>query len=336
MSFTFAIAGKLTREYLLPPIGNPRLDAPGGNLLYAAGGLSVWDTSIALISRINQTYPREWVENIQERGLDTGGIYCDPEIAQADTRSFIAYSEKNERSASNAVSHFARRELTFPKSLLGYQPPDGNIKDIRKTDPLSPGAMSVPKSYRGIRFVHLCPFDFASQGQMVNLFKSSVGQTVTLDPDPRYMKPAFWRELRVVLQGLTAFLPSEDELRTLFWGESNDLWEMAKWISEHGPAIVVIKRGALGQFVYDAVTKRRYEVPAYPARLTDPTGAGDAFCGGFLAGYQRTSDPLMAALYGNVSASLKVEGTGPFVPLNVMPRLAEARLHALKEMAREV
>jgi sugar/nucleoside kinase (ribokinase family) len=88
--------------------------------------------------------------------------------------------------------------------------------------------------------------------------------------------------------------------------------------------------------VYDAAAKRRYEVPAYAARLADPTGAGDAFCGGFLAGFQRTNDPLMATLYGNVSASLKVEGTGPFYPLEVMPGLAEARLHALTEQAREV
>jgi hypothetical protein len=44
----------------------------------------------------------------------------------------------------------------------------------------------------------------------------------------------------------------------------------------------------------------------------------------------------MAALHGNVSASLKIEGTGPFSPLDGMPGLADARLHALKEMAREI
>jgi len=219
---------------------------------------------------------------------------------------------------------------------LGYQSLDVNIKDLRMTDPLSPSALNVPKSYRNIHYVHLCPFDFVSQSQMVNLFKGSGEQVITLDPHPGYMKPNFWRELRMVLQGLIAFLPSEHELRALFWGESHDLWEMAQQVSEHGPAIVVIKRGALGQLVYDAAGKRRYEVPAYPARLTDPTGAGDAFCGGFLAGYQRTSDPLMAALHGNVSASLKIEGTGPFAPLDVLPGLADARLHALKEMARAV
>jgi len=77
-------------------------------------------------------------------------------------------------------------------------------------------------------------------------------------------------------------------------------------------------------------------VPAYPSRMADPTGAGDAFCGGFLAGYQKTFDPLQAALYGNVSASLKVEGSGAFYPLDILPGLAEARLSALKELVREV
>ncbi len=336
MTPNFAIAGRLTREYLLPPVGNPRLDAPGGNLLYAAGGTSVWDPSIALISRVNESYPPEWLEDFRSRGLDTNGIYMDIENNSADMRSFIAYGEKNERNTSNAVSHFARREMTFPKSLLGYHPQDAMTKDIRKPDPLSPNHLGVPKTYRDIRFVHLCPFDFVSQSQLINLFRGSASQTITLDPDPFYMKTNYWRELRIVLQGITAFMPSEDEIRTLFWGESHDLWEMAQQVSGYGPGIVVIKRGALGQMVYDAVGKKKYEVPAYPARIADPTGAGDAFCGGFLAGYQRTNDPLMAALYGNVSASLKLEGTGPFSLLDVMPGLAEARLHSLQEMARTV
>lgn len=336
MTPTFAIAGKLTREYLLPPSGSPRLDSPGGNLLYAAGGLAVWDRSIALISKVNQDYPREWVSDLNERGLDTNGIYFDPESNSADLRSFIAYNDTNERSTSNAVSHFARREMTFPKSLLGYQPHDGTVKDLRETDLLSPTARFVPREYRDIQLVHLCPFDFTSQSQMVSLFKGGSSQMISLDPAPGYMKPTFWRDLRVVLQGVTAFLPSEDEMRALFWGESHDLWEMAQRVSEHGPQIIVIKRGPQGQLIYDAAAKRRFEAPAYPARLVDPTGAGDAFCGGFLAGYQRTNDPLQATLHGNVSASLKIEGIGAFATLDAMPGLADARYHALKEMAREI
>ncbi len=39
-----------------------------------------------------------------------------------------------------------------------------------------------------------------------------------------------------------------------------------------------------------------------PCRSLTLTGAGDAFCGGFLAGYRSSYDPLQAALTGNISA----------------------------------
>jgi sugar/nucleoside kinase (ribokinase family) len=337
MQPTFVIAGKLNREYILPPSGQPLLDSPGGNLLYAAGGLAVWgDTNAGLIGRVGEDYPRQWVRDLEQRGFDTRGIRTLRELQNVDLRTFVAFSDTNERSYSGAVSHFARRQLAFPKSLLGYQAPDDSRKDLRAPELISPAAVDTPKEYRDVRYVHLCPFDFISQSQMVNLFRGGSNQTVSLDPASGYMTPSFWRDLRLVLQGVTIFQPSEEELRALFWGETNDLWEMARRLSEFGPQIIVIKRGLRGQMLYDAAGNHRYEIPSYPSRLGDPTGVGDAFCGGFLAGFQKTNDPLMATLYGSVSASLKIEGGGPFYALGVLPGLAKARLHSLKETAREV
>jgi sugar/nucleoside kinase (ribokinase family) len=334
MKPTFLIAGKIQREYILPPSNIPVIDQQGGDLLYAAGGLAVWDTHISLVARIGTDYPMEWIEELQQRGFDVQGIRIQPH--PIDLRTFTAYTDKNERSQTNSVSHFAKRQLKFPKSLLGYQPPDESKTDPRMIDPVSPTALDVPKEFRDISHVHICPLDFTSQSQLVNLFRGGSDQTVSLDPASNYMNPTFWRDLRLVLQGVKIFMPSEEELRALFWGETNDLWEMMKKISDYGPQIVAVKRGPLGQIVYDALQNKKYEIPAYASRMEDPTGAGDAFCGGFLAGYQKTKDPLMAALHGSVSASLKIEGTGPFHTLEVMPGLAEARLHALEQMAREV
>jgi len=150
------------------------------------------------------------------------------------------------------------------------------------------------------------------------------------------MEPTARRELPALLNGVTAFLPSQEELENLFWGETYDLWEMAEAVSMFGCEYVVIKCGALGQLLYVADTRRKWEIPAYPARLDDPTGAGDAFCGGFLAGYCRNYDPLEGVLHGNVSASLKLEGSGAFYPLDVLHGLAAARLNALKDMVRKV
>lgn len=335
MQPAFVIAGKLNREYILPFSGPPLLDSPGGSLLYAAGGLAVWDTNAGLVGRVNEEYPRQWLREIEERGFDIRGIRVLPELREADLRFFAAFDKSGKRSLSRAVSQFARRQLSFPKSLLGYQPPDERRKDPRAAEPLSPAALEVPKDYRVAPFVLLCPFDLVSQSQMVNLFRADSNQVVCLDPSPGYMSSEFWRDLRLVLQGVSVFLPSEEELRSLFWGETNDLWEMARRVCEYGPQAVAVKCGAQGQILYDARAGRRLRIPAYPSRVADLTGAGDAFCGGFLAGLRQGGDLLTAVLYGNISASLAVEGSAPFYALSILPGLAEARLHWLKETISE-
>jgi sugar/nucleoside kinase (ribokinase family) len=88
--------------------------------------------------------------------------------------------------------------------------------------------------------------------------------------------------------------------------------------------------------LFNAAAQERWEVPAYPARLADLTGAGDAFAGGFLAGYNRDYDPLRAVLHGNVSSSLTIEGSGAFHALEALPGLAQARLESLSTIVRRV
>jgi sugar/nucleoside kinase (ribokinase family) len=333
MEPTYVIAGRMAREYVLPPVGHPLLDVAGGNALYAAGGLLPWADNVGLVVRVGEDFPRAWFRDIQGRGVDTQGVEVLPQ--SLDLRAFYAYNEQFEVTHGLPVSQFARRGLTFPKVLLGYEDPSRAEKDARNRDDASPLAAAIPVSYRDARAVHLCPLDFASHTQISSVFATGSVATLTLDPSAGYMRPAFLRDLRVVVNRLTAFLPSEEELRGLFWGMTYDLWEMAEAIGEYGCELVIIKRGVRGQYVYDVKAKRRWTVPAYPARPADPTGVGDAFCGGFLAGWRKTYDPVLAALHGNVSASLKLEGSGAFYPLDVLPGLAEARLEALKDLVQE-
>ncbi len=330
----FVISGRITRETILPASGAPLLDEPGGSALYAAGGMLVWNKSVGLQARVGEDYPRPWLKMIKARGLNIAGIKILQE--SLDLRSFRAYNDKFEILHGTPVSQFARRGLTFPKALLGYQEPPEIQKDARKPDPLAPLAIDIPAEYREAQAVHLCPLDFVSHNQLIVAYRAGSVSTLTLDPSAGYMIPSFLKDLRVILAGLTVFLPSEEELRSLFWGETHDLWEMCAVLGDYGCETVIVKRGSRGQLIYDAVGKRKWELPAYPARMADPTGAGDAFCGGFLAGYKDSYDPLQAALHGNVSASLKVEGSGAFYPLDVLPGLAQARLNALKELVREV
>lgn len=275
-----------------------------------------------------------WLEDLAARGIDTHGVKILPN--SMELREFIAYDAQYEVSRGSPVSQFARRELPFPKALLGYQPPVEPQEDPRRPEPLSPAVADIPNHYRDARAVHLCALDFVSHHQLVTSFKAFGVTTVTLDPAAGYMVPSFLQDLRPLLGALTAFLPSEARLRSLFWGQSNDLWEMLESIGSHGCEIVVVKRGSDGQAVYDVNGRHRWEIPAYPARAADPTGVGDAFAGGFLAGFKLTYDPLEATLHANVSASLKIEGMGAFYTLSVLDGLAAARLGSLRDFVREI
>ena len=330
MNPEFLVFGLLTREYLLPPTGDPRLDVAGGSLLYTAAGLRVWESSIGLVGRVGDDYPRDWLNECMSRGFDTSGIRIVPKKLEA--REFVSYNESLEVTRINPVTHFARRGLTFPKSLLGYQPPDE-----RKVEEGSALLVTdISENYLTARAALLCPMSLVTQTQLIAGMKRGDVHTFVLEPASSSMTPTARRELPALLNGVTAFLTSQDELKNLFWGETHDLWKMAEWVSMYGCEYVVIKCGIHGQLLYDVKTKHKWEIPAYPARVADPIGAGDAFNGGFMAGYCKSYDPLEGALAGNVSASLKLEGSGAFYPLDVMPGLAEARLSALREMVRKV
>lgn len=328
MEIQFVVIGRLTREFLLPAAGQPRLDVAGGSLLYAAAGLGAWETGIGLVGRVGDDYPREWLDDVRVRGFDTSGIHV---LSQKlDVREFIAYNESLEANRVNPVSHFARRQMTVPKSLLGYQ------HDKKQDEALKLTVRDIPDEYLTTRAAYICPMDLVTQTQLIAGLKRGQVHSFILDPSPASMTPTSRRELPALLNGVTAFLPSEEELRNLFQAETHDLWEMAEGVSLYGCEYVVIKRGVHGQLLYDAETKRKWEIPAYPSRVEDVTGAGDAFGGGFVSGFCKDYDPLEGVLRGNVSASLMMEGQGAFHPLGVMPGLADARLSALRDMVRKV
>ena len=333
MEPSFIFAGQLTRDYVFPPTGQPLLDSPGGNLLYAAGGYAVWGGHPGLVGRVGEDYPRRWLKDMEQRGWEVTGIRIQP--GMLDQRNFLAYSEDFELTRINPVSHFAKRGIPFPKALLGYQPRSDSKPAYGKTDPALPTISDIPSSYLDAGTLHLCPMELAAHQQFLDSLRGAM-RILTLDPSPVIMMPAFQREVRGLVHGLTAFLPSLEEITSFFWGQTHDPWEMAAGIGEIDCEYVVIKCGARGQLLYDAGNRRRWEIPAYPARLADPTGAGDAFCGGFLAGYRKNYDPLEGVLHGNVSASLAIEGSGPFHAMDVTPGLAEARLEALRGMVREI
>ena len=330
----FVLAGCLNRDTILPISGPPQIDVFGGNLAYAAVGLNLWGGKAGLLARVGPDYPLEWVADFKPLGFDTAGVKV---INQnLDARRFIAHEDAMTAHEQNPIQYFADRGLPFPRNLLGYQAPNPFPSSRTTPLPVSIQISDVPAHYLGASAVHICPIDYLSHIVLPSIFRQHQASTITLASYPGYMDPAFWEELPVLLSELTAFITPEAEVRNLFLGRQLDLWEMAVALAGFGPEYILIQTDTLGYYLFDRVNGKRWVIPQYTSKVVDPTGARDAFAGGFLAGYRQHYDPVEAAVMGSIGASVVVEGSGVFYGLDAMPELIEARRTALRQVVRQV
>ena len=90
----------------------------------------------------------------------------------------------------------------------------------------------------------------------------------------------------------------------------------------HSVLVTLGANGAFGVLNGDAL-----RVPAAAAQVVDPTGAGDAFCGGVIAGLVRGAAPEAALRRGTRAAARILNQTGGLVTdPGIMADLAEESL----------
>ena len=119
-------------------------------------------------------------------------------------------------------------------------------------------------------------------------------------------------------------LPGFDDVRILTG--LTDPQAMLDFYLRLGPRIVVLKMGEAGAWV--ATPDRRTMIPAFPVHAVDATGAGDTFCGSFLARILAGDEAEDAARYASVAAALKCTGYGAVgpIPMAQAVRAAMGRL----------
>ncbi len=285
----YLVIGKLNRNYTVLPDGQVIEDSPGGSALYASAGAAVWETGIGIVARVGSDYPDEWISNLTRWNIDQRGVRRISE--PLDMREFSAYSDLENRHTENPVSHFARLNLPFPKSLLGYTPAASSTDSRTRPNLLTIRGSDFPSDYLDATAAHICPMDFLSHTLLPPTLRQGHINTITLDPGEGYMNPTFWDDIPVMMNGLTAFICSEEKLGNLFQGKTFDAWEMADELSAQGCEVIIIKRSARGQLVYERSSHSRWIVPAYPAHVRCPNGAGDSFSGGFSSWLSRHVRP---------------------------------------------
>jgi len=103
---------------------------------------------------------------------------------------------------------------------------------------------------------------------------------------------------------------------------SDDPRAVLRYWSAVGAQAVAIRHGARGSYVWDRRHGQAWHVPILPVQVVVPTGAGNAYGGGWCVGWQRFGDARLAGCYATVAAALMVSHAG-------MPALdAETRRQA--------
>lgn len=104
-----------------------------------------------------------------------------------------------------------------------------------------------------------------------------------------------------VMEIADAFFMNEEEAVCIFGSLENAQAQPGK--------LLFITLGRDGALVFQGQHSTR--VPASPAAVVDPTGAGDSFCGAALACVLRGAHPVMAARVASLLAAREVEAVGP-------------------------
>ena len=261
--------------------------AIGGSAVYFGASASFF-TDVRVVAVVGDDYPVDQLRFLQEAGVDFAGL------ERAEGSSFFW--------AGRYSDDFSRRETL--ETRLGV---------FGAFDPV------VPNAYRDSEVVFLGNIDPVLQLGVLDQIASP--RLVAADTMNYWIERSPSAVLEVAAR-VDALLVNDEEARQLA-GEA-DLSRAARWIRERGPALVVVKRGARGSVLFaDGWT---FPCRAHPAKaVVDPTGAGDAFAGGFLGyldrqrrGRQglapassdetwRRDDWKRAMAYGSVMGSCAVE-----------------------------
>ena len=143
--------------------------------------------------------------------------------------------------------------------------------------------------------------------------------------DPTGQLPA---KIRPCLPLIDYFLPSHAEAEAITG--LADPPGMAAWLLAQGVSTVVIKLGRDGCYVADA-DGGRY-IPGFEVEQVDATGAGDAWCAGFLTGLLEVSSVFDAAALGNAVGACCVEALGTYDGVRSLPN-TRAFMNATRTMA---
>jgi len=149
------------------------------------------------------------------------------------------------------------------------------------------------------RFLHLTSFvgekSFQTQKKLVEMLPQNV--KLSLDPGELYARKGSM--LEPIIEKTFVLMPNLNELELLT--KTADYRKGAEVLLKKGVEIVAVKLGGKGCYVTNG--KENHSVEPFKAKVVDTTGAGDAFCAGFLYGLISGKSLYECGRLGNLIAS---------------------------------
>jgi sugar/nucleoside kinase (ribokinase family) len=273
---TLLVVGSVALDSIFTPFGETA-DALGGSAVYFSVAGSVLHP-VQVVGVVGGDYPVHELERLAQRGIDWSGV------ERAEGESFrwkgkYSYDLQSRETLETRLGVFA-----------DFQP-------------------KIPAAFRAAEYVFLGNIDPELQiGVLGQVQRPKLVVCDTMNYWIQGKKAA----LLELLAKVDVLMVNDSEARELS-GDWN-IHRAGRWILAHGPSRVVIKQGEYGALLIEP--SRTFYVPAFPLETVfDPTGAGDAFAGGFMAYLARTGslgeDNIRRAMvYGAAMGSYAVEQFG--------------------------
>ncbi len=274
----------------------------GGAATYIGLAASHLTKDVRLVSIVGGDFPEKYFDVFRARHIDISGIQIVP-----DGKTFY-WSGRYHNNMNNRDTL-----CTDLNVLAGFDP-------------------MLPSHYCDSRYVMLGNLTPCVQKKVIDQMHNRP-QIICMDTMNFWMNTTM-DDLLSVIRMVDVLAVNEEEARQLS-GEYS-LLLAARKIQDLGPGTVIIKRGEYGALLFHH--HEVFHAPALPlAEVKDPTGAGDAFAGGFMGYLSKTNDTSFnnlkkAVIYGSALASFVVEKFGTIGLVKVSSDDISHRLQAFVKL----
>lgn len=317
-----AIVGSFSIDSVLLEDGRPITGKIGGNAVWSSLGALISGNAPRVLSVVGADYPEEVLGALSSAGIDVDSVvHIEREHPVRVTFAHLANGD---------------RMQPVPRALLDQLPEDvrGAFVDTTgRPDVLRLGAPQggdIPDSWlTEVAHWHLPLLPLTRHRSVLGRLAAASGQVYSDCPARSDLVGDPVARLAATLPQINVFLPSTSDFDVI--APHQPAAVTVRELMEAGARAIVLKAGGDGVHVYHGADM--WTIPAYPDAAVDPTGAGDAFCGGFLVGMAQTGDLVESAALGSAAASFAVATENPLTLAGIDPEQTRSRARDLLSRA---